>query len=72
MWYFTVARFNPLRHYDISGNNFWNPNKQLKYLLKLAKIFIFQIFFLVKPNYEHRKEDFTRRVIVHEIDTSGK
>ena len=31
----------------------------------------FSDFFQVKPNYEHYKEDFTKRLIVHEISASG-
>ena len=53
VWNFSVARFkwnwrHALTHYvtnDVNLNNFWNPNKQLKYQVKWGKIFSFQIFF---------------------------
>ena len=54
-----------LRHYDISLNKIWSPKKQSKYLGKWGKIFIFDIYFQVKTNYEHYKEDYSRRFIVH-------
>ena len=44
-WIILKASNYPLRHYCISLNNFWSPNKQLKYLGRWGKIFIFQIFF---------------------------
>ena len=56
---FTANRFGlkvcnySLCHYDTSFNNFWNPNKQLKYLDKWGKIFFFQGFFQVEPKYEY-------------------
>ena len=56
----------PLHHYYISRNNFWSPNKQLKYLGKWGNIF------QVKPNYKHYKEHSNRRVIGHEIAASRK
>ena len=40
-----MASDYPLCHYDISLNNFCSPKKQLKYLGRQGKIFIFQIFF---------------------------
>ena len=44
-WITLKARNYPLRHYDISLCNFWSPNRQLNYLGKWDKIFIFQNFF---------------------------
>ena len=47
-WFFWItlkASNCPLRHYDISLNKFWSPNKQFKYLGRWGKIFIFQIVF---------------------------
>ena len=44
-WITLKACNYPLCHYDISLNNFSILNNQLKYLGKLGKIFIFQIFF---------------------------
>ena len=45
LFWITLKACNyPLRYYGISLNNFWNPNKQLKYLGKRSKIFIYQFF----------------------------
>ena len=43
-WITLKASNYPLHHYDINLNNFWSPNKQLKYLGRWGKIFFFQIF----------------------------
>ena len=42
---------------------------EAKYLF--STFFFFFFFFEVKQNYQHYKEDSTRRVIVHEIMVSG-
>ena len=43
-WITLTASNYPLRHYDRNLNNYWSPNKQLKYLGRWGKVFIFQIF----------------------------
>ena len=51
-WFFWItlkASNYPLRHYDISLDNFWSPNKQLKYLDRWGKV-TENLFSSVKDN----------------------
>ena len=60
----------PVTSKYISLNNFWNPKSGLNTWESEENLY-FSDFFLIKPIFEHCKEDSTRFAIAHEIAALG-